>query len=84
MIQDWSSAEAISVCSTTGSDGAPESTSQAGSFARRQSLAPVGSHSGAATHLFNAMIAPLLNSTIKGTIWYQVRKLESPLRSRQG
>lgn len=36
-------------------------------------LAPVGAGSGAstgvATHLFNAMIAPLLNTTIAGAVW---------------
>lgn len=30
-----------------------------------------GGELGAATHLFNAMISPLMNMTIKGAIWYQ-------------
>ena len=27
---------------------------------------------GSSTHLYNAMISPLLNHTIKGAVWYQV------------
>jgi sialate O-acetylesterase len=29
----------------------------------------------ASTHLFNAMVSPLLNQTIKGAVWYQVGDL---------
>ena len=36
--------------------------------------ASTGERLGSPTHLYNAMVAPLLNHTIKGAIWYQVRK----------
>eukprot|EP01052_Picozoa_sp_SAG31_P033217 SAG31_NODE_3727_length_3946_cov_2.007798_2_plen_175_part_00 len=67
MIQDWSSAEAMSKCSIGN-----EALESPGEAVARQSQVTVGSRSATATHLFNAMIAPLLNTTIAGTIWYQV------------
>ena len=54
VIQDWSSAEAMAACEPPNQgDGGVES----------------GVESGVSTHLFNAMIAPLLNTTIAGAIW---------------
>lgn len=59
-IQDWSSAEAMAQCSTWSNDHfATEIGTQ------------LTSGVGVSTHLFNAMISPLLNHTIKGVIWYQ-------------
>eukprot|EP00911_Craspedida_sp_UC1_P001902 UC1_evm2s1460 len=71
-IEDWSSTEALAQCSTS-SPTAAESPSlpMAEATALVERMEDIYGKSELPTHLFNAMVSPLLNHTIKGVIWYQ-------------
>lgn len=68
VIQDWSSAEAMAKCANEPSAAKPVALP---AYLSNQPTGEAPVPVGVATHLFNAMVSPLLNSTIFGAIWYQ-------------
>jgi len=57
-IQDWMSTDALAACTGDGNDA-------------EVSTPALATGVGHATHLFNAMVSPLMNHTISGAVWYQ-------------
>ena len=74
-IQDWSSAEAMAKCAESSTEAIRSTASSSepvfGNERDERAMGPGNRPLGVSTHLFNAMISPLLNTTIKGAVWYQ-------------
>ena len=68
-IQDWMGADALAACAK---DEHRAPVQQQGRLALSSPApAPAPPPLGVPTHLFNAMVSPLLNHTIAGVVWWQ-------------
>lgn len=77
VIEDWLPAAGNAQCAPGGVDDVADSAERVGRAERAAKVVsveqppPAVGRAEIASHLFNAMVAPLLNHTIKGVIWYQ-------------
>ena len=70
-IQDWMGADALAACVHEEVDPVQQQQQQQQQGRGRLALSAPVSAPRVPTHLFNAMVSPLLNHTIAGVVWWQ-------------